>query len=538
MDELKQRLSDAVEETIIKATLSNKRYTAFRYNKTSVRKIVLKEKELFQLEHFTDKQAFHENVEPTALCDKLYDLMKDGYKQCDIWTADSVISIKAAKSGTVLFSKKQTGTKHVPENQHNRQKSYLLKEGDYIPALFDLGVITSDGKVIQSKYDKYKQINRFAEFIDDIVSKDKRDCYNIIDFGCGKSYLTFVLYHYMTVIAKKKVTITGLDLKKEVIDKCNALTEKYGYQDLNFLCGDIKDYRPKERPDMVISLHACDVATDYALYNAYLWQADYILSVPCCQHEMNANLVAPNLAMLTDYGIIKERFCALATDAMRGKLLEYCGYEVDLLEFIDISHSPKNILIRAKRKESILFEKREKILQEINSFQKEFKAEQTLYQLAVKRHNISCKEKDFLCVTGNASMLLADSGYIRKEVFVKEQHVPIENEFDEFDCESIFLVLYDRNLPIATGRAFKKNDAGEYKLGRFAVLKNYRRLGIGAVMVRTLEAILIKQGGCAAYLSAQTHALEFYRKLGFVQSGDEYLEENIPHYAMKKTYES
>ncbi len=229
-------------------------------------------------------------------------------------------------------------------------------------------------------YDKYKQINRFVEIIDDVIAKSPGEEIRILDFGCGKSYLTFILYYYLTEIKGINPQIVGLDLKKDVIEKCNALAEKYGYSGLSFKVGDINGYKSDFKPHMVITLHACDTATDYALYNAVAWGAETIVSVPCCQHELNGQIKTDRFSALTDYGLIKERFSALATDAIRGKLLEWQGYKVQMLEFVDFEHSPKNLLIRAvkgKTSES----KRNAARQKADELIKEFNFSPTLDKL-------------------------------------------------------------------------------------------------------------------------------------------------------------
>lgn len=236
---------------------------------------------------------------------------------------------------------------------HNRVKKYLLKEGIPVPFLIDLGVQTPEGQIVRARYDKFKQINRFLEFIEDILPTLSRErTVQIIDFGCGKSYLTFAMYYYLHELQKYDVEITGLDLKEDVIENCNELSRKYGYEKLKFEKGNIADYQGKDQVDMVVTLHACDTATDYALEKAVKWNARVILSVPCCQHEVNRQIRNEELEPVLRYGIVKERIAALVTDALRADMLEMMGYETDILEFIDMSHTPKNLLIRAVKKEN------------------------------------------------------------------------------------------------------------------------------------------------------------------------------------------
>ena len=304
----------------------------------------------YRLEQYTDKQVFHANCTAEEALDRILSEFGANFRELNALTASESLSMRLSKGGKLLVSRKKTAEPVPPPSvAHNRAKNYIIRESDRFPVLEELGILTGDGHVHSAMYDKFRQINRYIEFIDDIVRTDPRKQWNIIDFGCGKSYLTFVLYHYLTVIRGVDAHIVGLDLKEDVIRNCSALAERHGMTGLSFQLGDIHGYTPSVHPDMIISLHACDTATDYALANAVNWNTDYILAVPCCQHELNGGLNAPALRLMTKYGILKERFAALATDALRARALEGRGYKTDVSEFIDIAHSPKNILIRAKR---------------------------------------------------------------------------------------------------------------------------------------------------------------------------------------------
>ena len=303
-----------------------------------------------------------------------------------IYTKGSYGAEFLTKKGKVFLGKKKSNNSNIITKGHNKEKNYILKEGTIIQPLIDLGVFTKEGKVVNSQYDKYKQINRFIEIIDDEVKKNNFEELTVLDFGCGKSYLTFVLYYYFTEIKKINVKMIGLDLKADVIKKCNDIAKKYNYENLSFELGDINGFKYNNKVDMVITLHACDTATDYALYNAIKWNTKMIFSVPCCQHEFNSQMKPENLPILSRYGIVKERVSALMTDALRANLLEVLGYKTQLLEFIDISHSPKNILIRAS-KSNISKEKKDRALKEVNDLIKEFNFNSTLYNL-LKEDNL------------------------------------------------------------------------------------------------------------------------------------------------------
>ena len=380
MEELKTAINEITADDIIKIVVSNKLNKDVEYNKIT---FLLKDntkKQYYQIEKYTDKQVFHENINKEELESKLLEMVSNNYKQLSAWSETTTYDLKISKKGKIFLGKKKGDNAKLANKSHNREKNYILKEGMIIQPLIDLGVFTKDGKVVNSKYDKYKQINRFIEMVDDEIKKTDQEELTILDFGCGKSYLTFVLYYYFVEIKKIKVNMIGLDLKADVIKKCNEIAKKYNYENLKFELGDINGYKYTNNVDMVITLHACDTATDYALYNAIKWNAKMIFSVPCCQHEFNAQMESDNLSLLTKYGIVKERVAALMTDAVRANLLEAVGYKTQLLEFIDISHSPKNILIRAS-KSKVSKDKKEKALLEVDNLIKEFNFNPTLYKL-------------------------------------------------------------------------------------------------------------------------------------------------------------
>ena len=347
-------------------------------------KITIEQKgSYYQIAKSTKKQVFHENVAAEQLYEKCVDYLETSFRQMNAWSKDKEYSVSVSKKKKVLFRAKTSKTPcDLPwQPAHNRVKNYILPEGRVIPPLVDMGIFTAQGKVVRSMYDKYRQINRFIELIDDVIKKESNTHLNIIDFGCGKSYLTFILYYYLTEIRNLSVDIIGLDLKEDVIRKCQAAADKYGYDHLRFELGDINGFSCPFDVDMVITLHACDTATDYALYNAVAWNARMIFSVPCCQHELNKQIDTDRFSLFTRYGIVSERFCALMTDAIRANLLEYSGYNAQLLEFIDFAHTPKNILIRAVQNPGKSLSARQNALEEARRVMDEFHVDPTLYRL-------------------------------------------------------------------------------------------------------------------------------------------------------------
>ena len=376
-------IEDAVKELIglspVKIIISN------AITKTQeIKKIQIEKKEkYYQIAEFTEKQVFHKNVDEKEMERVCVVSLNENFLQLNAWAVSSEAQVKLTRKRKVLFDVKKADNKKMAEEvkTNNRKKNYILEEGSVIEPLVDMGIFTKEGKIVNSMYDKYKQINRFIEIIDDELKKKIITHLNIIDFGCGKSYLTFIVYYYLTAIKKIKVNMIGLDLKEDVIKKCNKAAEKYGYENLSFELGDINGYNAPFKVDMVITLHACDMATDFALYNAVNWGANYIFSVPCCQHELNSHIKSEKFSLMTRYGIIKERFSALVTDAIRGNLLEYMGYNVNLLEFVDLSHTPKNILIRAVKNPNKKEDVKKKAMDEVRKMMEEYGLSQALYRM-------------------------------------------------------------------------------------------------------------------------------------------------------------
>ena len=372
--ELDQVIKEIFEKNIIKVVLSNPKETKYK-------KIVVSKQECgFQAEKFTDTQAFHENLSDDGLALFCYTCMESGFKQLNAWDDSFEYAIKISKKGKVFLSKTKSTSTVKTKSTNNRQKTYYLEEGTIIPPLVDMGVFTKNGKIVNSMYDKYRQINKFLQFIDEAIDKTSLNKVNIVDFGCGKSYLTFVVYYYLTFVKKIDVTMTGLDLKEDVIKKCQDTAKRYGYDKLSFKVGDVAVYESDTPVDIVITLHACDTATDYALYHAIRWNTKIIISVPCCQHELNAQIESDEYSILTRYGLLKERTAAIMTDAIRANLLEYCGYKTQILEFIDFTHTPKNLLIRGV-KSRIPDDHKAKLLKEVESLINEYHLDPTLYKL-------------------------------------------------------------------------------------------------------------------------------------------------------------
>ena len=391
MSDLQSLFTDCLNETLIRVILSNPS------SKDGVIKIcarpMLKNKSLlFQIEEYTKTQVFHKNLTAgdagSYLTGKLSSDTSSqtaSFKNALVETKSFTANVLVSKKGTITIKKKMNASPKQTKISlsHNRKKKYILEEGIPVPFLIDLGVMTQNGNIINAHYDKFRQINRFLEYIEDILpSLPTGRELRILDFGCGKSYLTFAIYYYLKVLKGYPVRITGLDLKEDVIRHCNELAVKYGYDKLEFLCGDIAYYDGCSQVDMVVTLHACDTATDYALAKAVGWGAKVILSVPCCQHELNKQMKNDLLSPVLHYGILKERMAALITDGLRAQILEANGYRTQILEFIDMAHTPKNLLIRAVYNGHCADNKAQ-----INELLAAFDVNPTLYRLLCKKDN-------------------------------------------------------------------------------------------------------------------------------------------------------
>lgn len=347
-NELKETFVQKVmNELFIHGTISQPRQKSNDLKRVRLKKIALQNELYIQFEYQYERILKHENILLKDIGHVLAPLLEE-FRQVHAQFETEQIHIQISKKFKVMWKTTKEVVKKTANLEHNRKKNYLLDENTVHPFLVRLGVQTETGQIKKAHYDKFRQINRFIEYIDDAIEYlPKNRTVRILDFGSGKSYLTFALYHYLHVVKGYDIQVTGLDLKKEVIEHCQQIANDLQYEHLQFVVGDINDFNEETSVDMVVTLHACDVATDMALARAVRWGANVILSVPCCQHELFSQLDAPALDVLLQHGLMKERFAALATDAIRAEILSLVGYETQLLEFIDMEHTPKNILIRA-----------------------------------------------------------------------------------------------------------------------------------------------------------------------------------------------
>ncbi len=367
----------SLEDRIKKIALSERKNKEFEYTKITVRPFMSKKGRVWQLEKFRNNQVFHENLSKEEFLSWIDTVGKDSFRQISL-TSEGVNVHYTVFPDKIKRKETANTVKQSAPQSHNKEKAYILKQGENIPALVDLGVFTKDFRVVNSKYDKYKQINRFIEIIDDSFNKMNKDEITILDFGCGKSYLTFIVYYYFTEIKKVKATVLGYDLKEDVVENCNRIAESYGYEGLKFYVNDVtKGELFEGEVDMVITLHACDIATDFALYHAISHKVKNIFSVPCCQHEICSSIrKGGDYDILLSHGLIKERFSALLTDSIRAEILRLCGYETDIIEFVDFAHSPKNLMLRCKLKKPLTPD-----LTAIEELMKRYGFKQKLYEL-------------------------------------------------------------------------------------------------------------------------------------------------------------
>ncbi|MBE6969412.1 MAG: SAM-dependent methyltransferase [Ruminococcaceae bacterium] len=336
-------------DKVVKLTLSDKGKTAdaATAEKVTMRPVQMKGRLLWQMESRRGTQVFHENLTTEQASARFAELAPLYRQICAVKPGESCTYTHYGKK----MKKSVSGNDIVraAAQDHNRGKSYLLPEGEAVPALVDLGVFTQQYTIVHSRYDKYKQINRFLELIDDSLRSFPRKRIRIMDFGCGKSYLTFILYYYLTEKRGLDAEIIGYDLKADVVENCNAIAARYGYDKLRFILGDVSRDTVDAEVDMLVTLHACDTATDYALDYAIRNRVPYVFSVPCCQHEVNLSVhKGGDLDIFMKHGLLKERMSALLTDAIRSEVMERCGYEVDVIEFVDLTHTPKNLMLRCR----------------------------------------------------------------------------------------------------------------------------------------------------------------------------------------------
>ena len=394
MTEIKEFLDKYVNADLVRILISNARSTDTP-GKLQVRPVPVKGEIQYQVTSIQGTKAIHANYEKEALISYLTEQMERNFRQMQLEGRNVQGRVLVSKKGKMDIKAREVKGKgkdaFAPMLSHTRTKKYLLKEGVPVPWLIDLGVMTPEGKIKNSRYDKFKQLNRYLEFIQDILPKlPKGREIRIIDFGCGKSYLTFAMYYYLRELKHYDIQVTGLDLKADVIEKCQRLADQYGYDRLKFQQGDIASYEGADQVDMVVTLHACDTATDFALAKAVKWGASVILSVPCCQHELNRQVENETLAPILEYGILKERFAALLTDGLRAQMLKSAGYDTQILEFISMEHTPKNLLIRAVKNEN----RKEDIKQRMawENCMQAFHAEPTLKRLLFEDiHREDCK---------------------------------------------------------------------------------------------------------------------------------------------------
>jgi SAM-dependent methyltransferase len=320
--------------------------------KVAIRPVTIQKQPAYQFTFHFENRVTHENLDRPAAAERAVRLLKETFADAALYTPDADYSLRAGANGSFRCKESRPTKASTTNAAHNRTKEHLIPEGVPCPFLIEIGVMTAEGRVRSSMTHKFRQINRFLELVDDLVPSlaPEREL-RIVDFGCGKSYLTFALHYLLTEVHGRAVRIIGLDRKAEVIRHCAEIAGRLDCRGLEFRQGDISGHHESEQLDLAVSLHACDTATDDALAQALAWKTRVILAVPCCQHEFAKKIDCPELASLSRHGILHERFAALATDAFRALVLEICGYATQVVEFIDLEHTAKNVLIRAVRRD-------------------------------------------------------------------------------------------------------------------------------------------------------------------------------------------
>ncbi len=353
---MREKLQSYLNQDIALINISQiKKGVSSEFSKVLIKPFLKKDEVMYQLEYTKGTQVVHKNIQSESLIGELEHLLREVFVQCIIYGSENDFHLNCFKEK--ITAKTKSATKKVSISSHNRKKEYILNEYENIDFLKYLGVMSNDGKIIKSKYNKFRQINKYLELISPIFENfDKDKELKIVDFGCGKAYLTFALYYYVIKILKRKAVITGLDLKTDVIEYCNKVSKELGYEFLEFMHGDIKDYTRTKDVDLVIMLHACDNATDEGIVQSIKFNAKAIVAVPCCQHEFFSQIKNNELNTMLQFGLIKERFSALATDSLRAQILKSLGFEVSIMEFIETEHTPKNIAIKAIKKQGFSME--------------------------------------------------------------------------------------------------------------------------------------------------------------------------------------
>ena len=378
MEKIIKKIVD--NNSIIKIIVSNPRKKSSEIKKLTIRPLKIQGQDIYQMESHYQNKVTHLNFFPEKLQENLLDAMNN-FKQMNIFSVQANIQILANKvQKPHVTTTKATMSKDEMSTEHNKKKNYIINNGEPCDFLIKLGVMTKDGQVVKKYYNKFRQINRFLEILNDSLPAIDKDTVKIIDFGCGKSYLTFAVYYYLVKKLGKKVDITGLDLKENVIRDCNKIANELGYNGLEFKLGDIADYKDTSC-DMIVTLHACDTATDYALINAVDWNTKVILSVPCCQHELFSQITNQIDNPFLKHGIIKDKFTEILTNGIRGLMLEACGYDVSMIEFTSLEHTAKNVMIKAVKEERPSEKRKEKALREYEIIKENYKINPTIDQL-------------------------------------------------------------------------------------------------------------------------------------------------------------